>query len=173
MNGSEGKEHAKTRSEEELLGKMFRKTRLEPSEGHNGTSKKSSRHEREGEIPFMSVCATLVQGCQYEENSPKLVRELLNLHRIEQNTKARRRLERWVTRLIVWYLFTVLLLVLLYALGPDGYLFCFRIGLEISNVVMVTILSTTTVNVIGLAIILVRGLFPSGKRNLDSISKEE
>jgi len=55
------------------------------------------------------------------------------LHRIIENTRARRRLERWVTSYILkWDL-------------PFG--------------VIITILSTTTVNIVALGYILVRGLF--------------
>lgn len=126
-------------------------------------SKVISHEKQENiEIPFLSTCATLIQGCRNSKDSPELIRKLLEMHRIEQNTKARRRLERWVTRLIVIYLLVVLGVFLFYAVGSNLYFKGVKIGIEISDAVMVTILSTTTVNIIGLAIILVRGLFPGG-----------
>ena len=71
------------------------------------------------------------------------------LHRIVENTRARRRLERWITRLISTYLSMVLILLVI------SYLLYWNLHLG----VVITILSTTTVNIVALGYILVRGLF--------------
>lgn len=71
------------------------------------------------------------------------------LHRIIENTRARRRLERWVTRLVSTYLLIV------FALIVTSYILKWDLPLG----VIITILSTTTVNIVALGYILVRGLF--------------
>lgn len=71
------------------------------------------------------------------------------LHRIIENTRARRRLERWVTRLVSIYLLTVFTLITI------SYILKWDLPLG----VVITILSTTTVNIVALGYILVRGLF--------------
>lgn len=71
------------------------------------------------------------------------------LHRIIENTRARRRLERWVTRLVSTYLLIV------FALIVTSYMLKWDLPLG----VIITILSTTTVNIVALGYILVRGLF--------------
>lgn len=71
------------------------------------------------------------------------------LHRIIENTRARRRLERWVTRLISTYLLIVFTLITI------SYILKWNLPLS----VVITILSTTTVNIVALGYILVRGLF--------------
>lgn len=71
------------------------------------------------------------------------------LHRIIENTRARRRLERWVT----WLISTCLLIV--FTLITISYILKWNLPLG----VVITILSTTTVNIVALGYILVRGLF--------------
>lgn len=71
------------------------------------------------------------------------------LHRIIENTRARRRLERWVTRLVSTYLLIV------FALIVTSYILKWDLPLG----VIITILSTTTVNIVALGYIFVRGLF--------------
>lgn len=63
--------------------------------------------------------------------------------------RARRRLERWVTRLVSTYLLIV------FALIVTSYILRWNLPLG----VVITILSTTTVNIVALGYILVRGLF--------------
>lgn len=80
----------------------------------------------------------------------------ISLHRIVENTRARRRLEKWVTRLICWYLIVVLVLLLLTSISiPCCDLFRF----SMDETVIIALLTTTTVNIVALGIILVRGLF--------------
>ena len=83
------------------------------------------------------------------------------LHRIVENTRARRRLERWITRLISIYLLMVLILI--------AVSYIFRWNLH--SGVIITILSTTTINIVALGYILVRGLFHEHEEN--DIKKEK
>lgn len=87
-------------------------------------------------------------------------RSYIILHRIVENTRARRRLERWVTRLIEIYLICVFGFML------SNYFFKFNAD----NTVIVTLLSTTTVNIVALGIILVKGLFHEAESK--DVSKE-
>lgn len=80
------------------------------------------------------------------------------LHRIVENTRARRRLEKWITRLIVSYLVIVFLLVLSNSssswLAERGLPY-----IKMESSIVIALLTTTTVNIVALGIILVRGLF--------------
>ncbi len=82
----------------------------------------------------------------------------ITLHRIVENTRARRRLERWVTRLIVFYLFIVFILLstnsLQTWLKAKGLPFIYM-----DEKIIIALLTTTTINIVALGIILVRGLF--------------
>ena len=83
------------------------------------------------------------------ENIITYCEKYIYLHRIVENTRARRRLERWITRLISSYLLFVFVLIAL------SYLLSWNLHLG----VIITILSTTTINIVALGYILVRGLF--------------
>lgn len=105
-----------------------------------------------------------------ENGSTNLTQELLILHRKLEDTKARGRLERWATKLISKYLLAVLGLILL-----DGCVTIFWPqtmkmssfwsveqhikGGFISDTIMSVILTTTTINIIGLGIIVLKGHF--------------
>lgn len=83
--------------------------------------------------------------------------QFIELHRIVENTKARRRLEKWASRVIVFYLVIVLLIVIFNYASIQPFN---KLGtMSISEPVMITILSTTTVNIIGLGLIVLRGHF--------------
>ncbi len=114
---------------------------------------------------------------------------LIGLHRVVENTMARRRLERWSLRVIVSYLLIVFgIVVLSYCPIPSAFQqennqptqstekTQSKIPTEtvkevldvpkeekgflrIPEAVMITILSTTTVNIIGLGLIVLRGHF--------------
>lgn len=105
-----------------------------------------------------------------ENRNPRLAHELLISHRKLEDTKARGRLEKWATKLISIYLLIVLGLILL-----DGGVAIFfpqpiRVssfwGVEqrveggfISDTIMSVLLTTTTINIIGLGIIVLKGHF--------------
>lgn len=83
------------------------------------------------------------------KNVTESCKQYVDLHRIVENTRARRRLERWVTRLISSYLFFV------FAFIVAAYMFEWKI----SGGIIITLLSTSTINIVALGLILVRGLF--------------
>ncbi len=110
---------------------------------------------------FTDVAETIILQ---EANSEMLEisRKLLEQQRILENTHARRRLERWATRVISWYLIIVLILVV--TNGVTSMV----IGKEqgfISSGIVTAILSTTTINIIGLGLIVLRGHFPQQMQN--------
>lgn len=82
--------------------------------------------------------------------------ELVKLQRIHENTRARQRLEKWTTRIIVWYLIFVAMFLLAYSAIRFVWGVC-----VVSDVVIVTLLSSTTVTIIGLPLILLKGHFPN------------
>jgi hypothetical protein len=95
----------------------------------------------------------------------------IKLHRVIENTNARKRLEKWAKRLIVGYLLLVLVMVILSSLKTYNIL-------KISDTVIITILSTTTVNIIRLGLIVLRGHFnakedeintPENKKDKDEV----
>ncbi len=72
--------------------------------------------------------------------------------RFDEDTEHRRELVKWVKILIPWYLLFVLVLLLLVG-------FRWITDFTLSNEVLVALLCTTTANVLGLAAIVLRGLF--------------
>jgi hypothetical protein len=76
------------------------------------------------------------------------------LRRYRQDTKERRLLSHWVICVVsIWLLLTVLML------GLNRPL-C----LKLSDAVCCTLLGTTTANILGLAFIVLKGLFPDSKK---------
>ena len=109
--------------------------------------------ELKPEIDLLDSIKTLVDKENITQRPPediKLVRDLIKLHRILENTRARRRLERWSLLIISLYLLCVLGIVL------ATY---FYESLKIPDSVMIAILTTTTANIIGLGFIILRGHF--------------
>ncbi len=92
------------------------------------------------------------------EKNIEQCKELSKLHRMVENTKARRRLEKWSLRVIAIYLIAVFLVVVTTYIRPYD-----KILLNIPETVMITILSTTTINIIGLGFIVLRGHFLADK----------
>lgn len=95
--------------------------------------------------------------------------KLLSQQRMLEDTRARRRLEKWATRVIAYYLLLVFLLIL-----TNGAVLIFHpvetielIGGGnilvkrgfISDSIMTVILTTTTINIIGLGVIVLKGHF--------------
>lgn len=102
-------------------------------------------------------------------------KQLLDQHRTIENTQARRRLERWACRAIIAYLVCVFTLLILNGISriiwPD--IFTSEAPL-FSDTVLYVILSTTTVNILGLGYIIIKGHFPQkdDKKNSDSENSE-
>ena len=64
-------------------------------------------------LPLIDTVVTLVQSeTAHKEENINATKEFLKLHRLMENTKARRRLERWAVRLTCSYLVTVALIVI-------------------------------------------------------------
>lgn len=86
--------------------------------------------------------------------------KLLSQHRTIENTEARRRLEHWACWTIIVYLLSVLGLVVLNGLSRVIWPEIFIHEGFISDSVLYVILSTTTINIIGLGLIILKGHFP-------------
>lgn len=120
---------------------------------------------KRGHDTFTSVAETIVanfsDGGSIQEDLLKSTKELLHQQRMLEDTHARRRLERWATRVIAWYLIIVLAVVLLNSI--ISALSDIEGGF-ISGGIMAAILTTTTVNIIGLGLIVLKGHFPNNQK---------
>lgn len=95
------------------------------------------------------------EGPQQEGTSdPDRKPKPLENKRYEQDTKWRDRLAKWVVWVTSIWMFTILLILLI-----EG--FCSTFDLE--KEVLITLLATTTANVLGLPLIVLRGIFSEGK----------
>lgn len=101
------------------------------------------------DLDVLEIAQGLLESEQTADNIDK-TKELVRLHRIIENTRARRRLESWSLNVIVVYLLVVLMLVL------GSYSFDI---ISMPPQIMIAILTTTTVNIIGLGLIVLRGHF--------------
>lgn len=103
----------------------------------------------------LDIVRRLLEDFESPENIEKS-KSVANLHRLIENTHARRRLEKWSLRTIGVYLCIVCFIVFAtYAHIPFiGFPF-----LHIEPQIMVAILTTTTANIIGLGLIVLRGHF--------------
>lgn len=123
--------------------------------------------EKKKDINILDTVSSLLESETTPENLDKC-KELVHLHRIVENTKARRRLEKWSLRVIAIYLFIVLTIVICnYIAVPllSGYM-----DIHVTEPIMITILSTTTVNIIGLGLIVLKGHFLANDKS-NSMSK--
>lgn len=107
-------------------------------------------------LDMESVVASLLSSTPGEPSKEILEKcsQLLAQQRTLEDTRARRRLEKWATRVISWYLIVVCALILL-----NGGSFIFFFAGFITDQIMAVILSTTTVNIIGLGLIVLKGHF--------------
>lgn len=88
-------------------------------------------------------------------------KQLLGQHRTIENTQARRRLERWACWAIVVYLACVFLLLIFNGISRILWPDIFTANEPLfSDSVLYVILSTTTVNILGLGFIVLKGHFP-------------
>lgn len=112
--------------------------------------------EEKKDLRILDIVQTLLESETTDENIDKC-KQLTHLHRIVENTRARRRLEKWSLRVIAVYLLIVLGVVIAnYIFIPSLMAHPF---MKIPNTIMITILSTTTVNIIGLGLIVLKGHF--------------
>lgn len=131
---------------------------------------KFKKHRKE-ELRLLDQVNILITESDAPDKVTDTCEKYIALHRIVENTKARGRLERWITKLIAWYLFAVFIIVALVALSHEDSSSGLKNLFKLSDTVMITILSTTTVNIVALGIILVRGLFHENERH--DLSKEK
>lgn len=80
--------------------------------------------------------------------------EALKGHRYKQDTKERKLLSHWVICVVSIWLFLVISTLICNSLLSIG----------LSDTVCVTLLTTTTINILGLAYIVLKGLFPSNEK---------
>lgn len=112
------------------------------------------------ELNLLEQVSVLLNTEPGEPSSPLIekCKQFIQLHRIVENTSARKRLEKWAKRIIVWYLITVFVIILLNNNDGDKDSKLWFV-LSLSDSVLITLLSTTTVNIIGLGLIILRGHF--------------
>lgn len=133
---------------------------------------------------FSDIAETLISTIPDNQNVELLTAsgKLLEQQRILEDTRARRRLERWATRAIACYLIAVFLLLIingwvlihhpietLELIGKSQTLV--RRGF-ISDSIMTVILTTTTINIIGLGVIVLKGHFDKD-REKDNKEKDK
>ncbi|WP_288861302.1 hypothetical protein [uncultured Bacteroides sp.] len=126
---------------------------------------------------FADLAETLISTIPDNPNSELLSssEKLLKQQRMLEDTRARRRLERWATKAIAYYLVCVFLLIVVNGvvlilnpietteiIGSSGVLV--KRGF-ISDSIMTVILTTTTINIIGLGVIVLKGHFDKNKDN--------
>lgn len=100
-------------------------------------------------------------------------KQLLEQHRTIENTQARRRLERWACWAIVIYLACVFLLLIFNGVSRVLWPTIFTADKPLfSDNVLYVILSTTTVNILGLGFIVLKGHFPQKEDKSHSDSTE-
>lgn len=130
----------------------------------NEEDEENEEDSEEGWSPYYELL-------HYEFQS-KVERESILLKGLDDYVKMRRRYGRWILSITYCWILAVLAVVFLqgfqglqYYLGPKFYL---------SDSILITLLGTTTANVIGLFIIVAKYLFPDNARDLidpSSISK--
>lgn len=120
----------------------------------------------ENDLDLMDQVKNLLQIDK--SNDPETIskcEQFIKLHRNLENTSARKRLERWAKWVISLYLVVVLILLVLSSVEPQKWL-------DIDNEVMMVLLSTTTINIIGLGLIVLRGHFQE-KETLKNKNEEK
>lgn len=105
------------------------------------------------ELNVLDSIQTLLESEPTDENINKC-QELSKLHRMVENTRARRRLEKWSLRVIACYLIIVFVVVVLCYTNIEWLHI-----IEIPWKIMIAVLTTTTINIIGLGLIVLRGHF--------------
>lgn len=112
--------------------------------------------KKETEYNFLMQVESLLNqedGSKYVETCERI----LKMHRTHENTKARQRLEKWAKWVIAVYLSVVMFIVFLngFEFRESDLLYKFKLD----DVVLSALLTTTTLNVLGLVIIVLRGHF--------------
>lgn len=74
-------------------------------------------------------------------------------NRFSQDTRYRRYLANWVMFIVPIWLICVVLILFLSGISV----------IKLDNEVLITLLATTTINILGLAFILLKGIYPESK----------
>lgn len=137
-----------------------------------GPAKAKTPKSRDSQFKF--IAEQLISTIPENDNGliTSTTKKLLDQHRTIENTQARRRLEKWACWVIAFYLIMVFTLVIINGLSRVIWPNVFVDRDFISDTVMYVILSTTTVNIIGLGIIVLKGHFP-GDEKKDSPDSNE
>ena len=95
-----------------------------------------------------------------EEEVDLLEQKKLRLEnkRYKADTKDRRKLAKWAKRVVVTYLITVFVILLLNETWSSLFF-------NLSNTVLITLLGTTTLNILGLMYIVLKGYFHNKNKN--------
>lgn len=123
---------------------------------------------------FADLAETLISTIPDNPSTELLAssEKLLEQQRMLEDTRARRRLERWATRVIAYYLLSVFVLLIangiVLVFNPIETTEMIGNGLLvkrgfISDSIMTVILTTTTINIIGLGVIVLNGHFNKNK----------
>lgn len=119
-------------------------------------------------------------GAAIPEEILNKCKELLRHQRMLEDTRARRRLEHWATKIISYYLIIVFIILILSGFASViNIMLCQFCGIDskfiistdsvfLSDKVLVVLLSTTTINIIGLGLIVLRGHFGNNEEKKDT-----
>lgn len=116
------------------------------------------------DLNLLEQVSFLLNAEDLNEDTINRCEHLICLHRITENTSARKRLEKWTNRVIEIYLIIVGLIVVACACNFQFTFNGVKYTFDLPNEVLITILSTTTINIIGLAVILMKGHFPHDEK---------
>lgn len=124
------------------------------------------KRQRREELQLLDHVNILLTESDDPEKVTDTCEKYIVFHRIVENTRARRRLEKWITILIALYLLGVFAIVVSVAIfNDDSFLAETLFRFKLSDAVMITLLSTTTVNIVALGIILTKGLYNEKESN--------
>lgn len=155
---------------------------LESLEKKSGSRNVNTPVKRSNTLDFQDIIYTLINTREViDDDTLKAIGELISFQRAHEDTKARQRLEKWTKWIISLYLLFVCVIVVCNAIQfnfiPTGFIsdvilkhispfFGYHLDLkfEISDMLMTTILSSTTVTVLGLVIIVLKGHFPNNHK---------
>lgn len=126
----------------------------------NGPQRPKQPKNKDNQFKFIAerLISTLTENI--DQLTVDTTKQLLDQHRTIENTQARRRLERWACNAIIIYLVCVFLLLIFNGAARVIWPQIFTSEKPLfSDSVLYVILSTTTVNILGLGFIVLKGHF--------------
>lgn len=88
------------------------KNPFQDTEYNKPSQKKSISSKGSDDLKLIEKINLLLEMGDDNEKTSSLIVRYTKLNRVHENTKARRRLEKWASKVIGWYLIIVLLVVL-------------------------------------------------------------